>query len=213
MSLATNLSIKDQRVLSALFGGESNNNDNPPSGVQIDMNLPPDQNVNANEIANLVKQEKEAIELVESGGTKNLQQAMEIFNQIIETSPKYASAYNNRAQVRRLITNWDQQVDDILMDLQNAIELAEPSSADKPVSKMQGTILCQAYSQLGGLYLTISQEPGRDRWYYEEKASNSLYYAGLYGNELARQVATKVNPYAKLCGNMVRDALIAEYSK
>lgn len=44
----------------------------------------------------------------------------------------------------------------------------------------------------------------------EEAASRELGLGGRYGNETARQLAIKTNPYAKLCGSIVREALTKE---
>jgi len=44
----------------------------------------------------------------------------------------------------------------------------------------------------------------------EEAASRELGLGGRYGNETARQLAVKTNPYAKLCGSIVREALTKE---
>ena len=46
----------------------------------------------------------------------------------------------------------------------------------------------------------------------EEAASHELALGGRYGNETARQLAVKTNPYAKLCGSIVREALTKEIS-
>ncbi len=46
----------------------------------------------------------------------------------------------------------------------------------------------------------------------EEAASRELGIGGRYGNETARQLAVKTNPYAKLCGSIVREALTKEIS-
>jgi hypothetical protein len=46
----------------------------------------------------------------------------------------------------------------------------------------------------------------------EEAASGELALGGRYGNETARQLAVKTNPYAKLCGAVVKEALTKEIS-
>lgn len=217
MSLAgTDLSATDQRVLSAIFGGgeESNNGSNNPR-VVVDLDLPPDRHVSdLAKVEEYVKKEKEAIKMVEEN--KKYELARRIFDEIIVRDPTYASAYNNRAQLLRMKEDTDNE--EVMKDLQRAIELAQPEvdmNQEIRVSKMQGTILCQAYSQLGGIYLALAEQAktdGHDYWAYEEKASQSLFYAGMFGNETARALAAKVNPYAKLCGNMVREALERECS-
>jgi hypothetical protein len=46
----------------------------------------------------------------------------------------------------------------------------------------------------------------------EEVASHDFASGGRYGNETAKQLAVKLNPYAKLCGNIVKEAMQKEIS-
>jgi len=46
--------------------------------------------------------------------------------------------------------------------------------------------------------------------HFEELASADFAIAGRYGNKTARDLAVKTNPYAKLCGQIVREALQRE---
>ena len=41
-------------------------------------------------------------------------------------------------------------------------------------------------------------------------ASHELALGGRFGNDIARQLAVQTNPYAKLCGEIVREALRKE---
>jgi hypothetical protein len=224
MSLATDLSIRDQQVLSSLFINSTNEpRDAPPAAGLVDVDLPPDNRYSLTTINQLVEQEKNAIKFVDS---KQYIHAMHIFNEIVCKYPNYASAYNNRAQLKRILNTGNgyngssnmekkqpdnQIVQSVITDLKRAIELCHESNK---VSKMQGTVLCQAYSQLGAVYLeqAKSENADGDRWVLEELASEALYNAGLYGNEVAKSLGTKINPYARLCGNIVKDALVREYS-
>uniref|UniRef100_A0A060T3G7 ARAD1C33264p n=1 Tax=Blastobotrys adeninivorans TaxID=409370 RepID=A0A060T3G7_BLAAD len=204
MSLATSLSPGDQKVLAAILSGEG---PGVVPGVKVDSSLSPDAHItDVDELSDLVAREKRAIKLVEE--SEDYRAAMEILNEIISHQPLYASAYNNRAQLARLYESGMSQ-DGIIEDLEKAIDLAKPEKQTDAVSKMRATVLCQAYSQLGGLYIQESKRAS-DSWPLEERASECLHFAGLYGNELARAVATQVNPYAKLCGNMVSEALRRE---
>lgn len=47
---------------------------------------------------------------------------------------------------------------------------------------------------------------------WEEAASGDFLMGGRLGNEVARQMAVVVNPTAKLCGDMVREAMRMEYA-
>lgn len=44
----------------------------------------------------------------------------------------------------------------------------------------------------------------------EEMASQDFFEAGRYGNEVAKQLSVGTNPYAKMCGAIVREALKKE---
>ncbi|PGH08215.1 hypothetical protein GX51_01369 [Blastomyces parvus] len=44
----------------------------------------------------------------------------------------------------------------------------------------------------------------------EEMASMDFQLGGRYGNEIARQLAVKTNPYAKMCGAIVKEAMRKE---
>ena len=54
-----------------------------------------------------------------SANLGNLERALELLDCIIDENPKYASAFNNRAQIKRLL----QRDEDAMMDLGMAIEL------------------------------------------------------------------------------------------
>jgi hypothetical protein len=41
----------------------------------------------------------------------------------------------------------------------------------------------------------------------EERASHDFSMAGKYGSELARAMAVRTNPYAKMCGAIVQTAM------
>ena len=46
---------------------------------------------------------------------------------------------------------------------------------------------------------------------FEEAASRDFALGGRYGNEIAKGLAVSTNPTAKLCGQMVREAMKKEY--
>ena len=47
---------------------------------------------------------------------------------------------------------------------------------------------------------------------FEEHASRDFMLGGRYGNEIAKALAVSANPTAKLCGEMVREAMRKEYA-
>lgn len=117
-----------------------------------------------------------------------------------------------------------------LRDLHAAIRLASPPNAASAVSPAQGKLLAQAHTQLAALYYAASRDfessaeegvevvvveglgeaAGWGREVFEEEGSRHFYLGGMYGNEVARQLAVVTNPHAKVCGRIVREALRKE---
>lgn len=165
------------------------------------------------EIANI---EQQVVNLTEKAGKSTgaekkmlLQSALTHLDNIILKYPKHPNTYNNRAQVKReFLLNGGMSknsniVDDISKDLHMAISLAEEHGDSKDV-------LAQAYSQLG--VLNLMQLDTNDKgmvlnWKVREEASTNLYKGGIHGNEVAKEAAKVINPYAQLCGSMVNEIL------
>jgi hypothetical protein len=51
---------------------------------------------------------------------------------------------------------------------------------------------------------------GLEKEAIEDKARSDLEEAGRYGDQEAKKMAISANPYARLCGNIVEEAMIAE---
>jgi hypothetical protein len=116
----------------------------------------------------------------------------------------------------------------ILMDLSTAIALLTPSSPFSALSPQAAKTLSQAYTQRGALYhltakrliskeaeLRLDKSRKEAKWKvvdFEEKASRDFMMGGRYGNEIAKALAVSSNPTAKLCGEMVREAMRKEYA-
>ncbi|KAJ2403040.1 hypothetical protein GGI23_000259 [Coemansia sp. RSA 2559] len=132
----------------------------------------------------LKARERQAIKLAESG---KVAEAVGQLDDIIADCPHYASAYNNRAQAKRLL---ERSSDDVLVDLDMAIRYANPDNSD--------SVLGQAYTQKGIVYRTLGNQ---------DAAFDNLSMGARYGNEVAKMAAPKENPYAKLCGKMVSQAM------
>ena len=223
MSSATQLSTHDQVVLSKILNpGEleapTQAQDQQKNRIQVNTYLPPDQNVSVELVEKFVEVEKTVIEsVVKDDSVDNVKRAIEQLKEIIVEAPKYASVYNNLAQLQRIQNQKCQKGDneesfskqEIVDNLQRAIKLAGPDQLI--ISKMQATVLQQAYAQLGQIYMENRDDD--DSWADEEKASECFRRAGEYGNKIAAELAVKVNPYARLCGNIVREALIEEGKK
>ncbi|PMD56365.1 uncharacterized protein K444DRAFT_616191 [Hyaloscypha bicolor E] len=116
----------------------------------------------------------------------------------------------------------------ILDDLSSAISLLAPATPFMAISTQAAKTLSQAYTQRGAIYhLTAKHlskqntglriDPGRTepKWSvvdFEENASRDFMMGGRYGNEIAKALAVSANPTAKLCGEMVREAMRKEYA-
>ena len=136
------------------------------------------------EEAQVVPQELEAIQLAES--TKDYGRAKQILDQVIACCPTYASAYNNRAQLLRLMGEREAA----LADLNEAIRRAEQSRRPS----VQRLALCQR-----GI---VHREGGRT-----EEAFHDFEAAGRLGLNDARRMAVACNPYATLCNSIMQEML------
>ncbi|PWY91907.1 hypothetical protein BO94DRAFT_533345 [Aspergillus sclerotioniger CBS 115572] len=118
----------------------------------------------------------------------------------------------------------------LLGDLGRAIALASPVSPADPVSTVQARLLADAHTHRGYLLLKAARvkkessgedadgkrvggpdrlrgvEPGQ----LEDMASRDFFFGGKYGNKVAQQLAVQTNPFAKMCGAIVKEALRKE---
>uniref|UniRef100_A0A9J8B4S3 Tetratricopeptide repeat protein 36 n=1 Tax=Cyprinus carpio carpio TaxID=630221 RepID=A0A9J8B4S3_CYPCA len=171
-------SAHDRAVLQVIFNPTSPFGDIP--GLNQEDELTDDDSVFESELVKQVKDlELQGVSAAESG---DLPAALQHFNQAIQILPQRASAYNNRAQTKRL------QGDTKVEDLERAISL----------SGGIGRSACQALVQRG-LLLKLS---GRD-----EEARVDFEKAAALGSEFARQQAVILNPYAALCNRMLSEVI------
>lgn len=126
----------------------------------------------------------------------------------------------------------------LLSDLSKAISLASPvptgtNQNNTSVSSAQHRLLSNTHMHRGYLLLKAGkirkeeeeaetdqghQERGgpeqllaiASRDQLEEMASQDFFEAGRYGNEVAKQLSVVTNPYAKMCGAIVKEALKKE---
>ncbi|KAF7588615.1 hypothetical protein BBP40_005453 [Aspergillus hancockii] len=111
----------------------------------------------------------------------------------------------------------------LLSDLGEAIALATPQSSADPVSEVQVRLLADVHTHRGYLLLKLAKGKksgggvvGPERWgeldadQLEEMASRDFFFGGRYGNRVAQQMAVQTNPYAKMCGAIVKEALRKE---
>ncbi|KAJ8061800.1 hypothetical protein OCU04_009594 [Sclerotinia nivalis] len=114
-----------------------------------------------------------------------------------------------------------------LSDLDRAISLLAPNTPWASISPQAAKTLSQALTQRGALYHLSAKQLSSDteasvrvderrreaRWKtidFEEAASRDFMTGGRYGNEIAKALAVSANPTAKLCGDMVRQAMKRE---
>lgn len=112
----------------------------------------------------------------------------------------------------------------VLADLDEAIALLTPRTLFGALSPVAGRTLSLAHTQRAALYYATAKALPADRqdlgdrkemgWSkvdFETAASRDFAFGGRYGNEVARGLAVATNPTAKLCGQMVREAMKKEY--
>lgn len=193
MASATSLTSKDATTLSLLFDPESSPSSNT---APISHSLPPDPNYGPEVLPTLQSQEREAIALASS---ENPADALPLLDALLSSYPRYASGYNNRAQLQRILKH---SVGDVVADLRKAIELSEPSPGGA-VSELQARVLSLAWTQMGAVLLSQGKE---------DEAGRAFGEGARYGGEVAKRMAVKMNPVAKLCGAIVREAMKKEMS-
>ena len=161
-----------------------------------------------------------------------IQKVIDELSSLIQETPGYASAYVNRAQARRLLVSVDglfteayaDSTAQLFGDLKRGIELAEPKSEKESASEHQRTVLSTAYTHRGFLLLKLTDLVRAAKTVYgisgiprsasaesiEEQASRDFASGGKYGNREAQNMAVRTNPYAKMCGAIVKEALKKE---
>jgi hypothetical protein len=130
------------------------------------------------------------------------------------------------------------RTDAIVSYLDRAVRLATPAGQRRAVSPAEAKVLASAYTQSALLFYTISKDlaaAGLDRlpeWLtagsasdsnpespcylewtrtrFEEEASRCFFMAGAYGSEVGKKMAVLTNPYARLCGAIVKEAMRGE---
>lgn len=231
MASATQLSFNDNAVLGALFDPESSLS----NSTQVSDAKPND--IEHTKLESIQENERQALLPLNNDDPSRtaIQNTIAKLDDIISEYPTYASAWNNRAQTRRMLYEIEQLYTDvvelnlILKDLAQAIDLATPKSPLAAVSALDARVLASAHTHRGYLLYTASRSDrltqivttsvdnftGLDKDGLEEMASREFTLGGRYGNDTARQLAVRTNPYAKLCGSIVKEAMqkeVADYN-
>ncbi|KAK4111225.1 hypothetical protein N656DRAFT_781058 [Canariomyces notabilis] len=140
---------------------------------------------------------------------------------LVSGAPKLAQALLQDIDDRERLETAKTMLD----DLDSAISLLTPGVPHSRLSPQVARTLAMAHTQRAALYLmtsklllskSLSVDAGRPeaRWSkldFEEHASRDFALGGRYGNEIAKGLAVSTNPTAKLCGQMVREAMRKEY--
>lgn len=112
----------------------------------------------------------------------------------------------------------------LLTDLDQSVALLSPGPYS-PISQQAARTLSMAHTQRAAIYHTTSKllasatlsvdssrrEAGWKRLEFEGAASRDFAMGGRYGNDIAKGLAVSTNPTAKLCGQIVREAMRKEY--
>lgn len=229
-TINTALSANDARILNALFDPET-----LPSSVAkskdaciIDTTLPSHPSIPASQLSTLEEQQNDIVRRTSSESSLDtIRTGIEELNGIIALQPTYPSAFVNRAMLQRIeieatlpsdshiFAAQESDVESLFTDLARAIHLSLPTSSPAaPVSEYQARILRTAYSHRAFLYLKASETGtelhGLGKSELEELASGDFAAAARYGDQAAREMSVRTNPYAKMCGAIVKNALREE---
>jgi hypothetical protein len=229
ITLDTALSANDKRILDALFDPETlpSSIAESKTEVVVDPSLPSHPNISSSMIAQLEDEQNQIIRQVSSGADNAaVEDALYKMNEIVKQWPTYPSTFVNRAMLRRmqLESRYSEQtifraseeaIEDLFLDLSSAIDTAlSTSSPTGPVSIYQARILRTAYSHRAYLYLKAAESgislKANGQSELEELASGDFSAAARYGDKVAREMSVRTNPYAKMCGAIVKNALREE---
>lgn len=171
----------------------------------------------------------------------SIESAFRAISDLVQREPRFSPAYLDRAQAARLLVADDAELfksggsgggrpevlDSVVSDLLTAIQLASPPPSGEPVSRFTAQLLAKAHTHLAYLLLKLSQssDPSANhpvlrrlavetptREALEDMASKHFQLGGLYGNDVARDMAVHTNPYAKMCGAIVQEAMKRDIS-
>lgn len=227
--MATSLSSRDNLVLQSLFDPEASSApaaDKSPATTSL-------PHFTEDVFSAIEKREHGILQplATEQQSKSVVESVIQKLSQLIDEFPQYASAYVNRAQASRLLINVEDLFSSkhesesarIFADLSRGIELATPSDSSGSASAHQSKVLATAYTHRGFLLLKVADMIKKSHVIHgvsslanssadgiEEIASEDFARGGRYGNPLGKQMAVRTNPYAKMCGAIVKDALQQE---
>jgi hypothetical protein len=232
------LSANDARILNALFDPETlpSSVAQAKEASTIDATLPPHPSISPSQLASLEKQQNELVQRISSSETdiSAIDAVIAELDEIVKTNPDYPSAYVNRAMLKRMklevgISSMSDipkkagifslrgaEIEPLFTDISLAItsSLSKPLANGSSVSEYQARMLRTAYSHRAYLYLKASESgvewKGKVGNELEELASRDFAEAARFGDETAREMSVRTNPYKKMCGAIVKNALSEE---
>ncbi|EHB08780.1 Tetratricopeptide repeat protein 36 [Heterocephalus glaber] len=172
----------DQAVLQAIF------NPSTPFGDVLGVDLEEEAEQNEDEDAVFPQAQLEQSKALELQGVMaaeagDLSSALERFGQAICLLPERASAYNNRAQARRLQG-----------DVADGLRVSGPR-----VGGGSGALLTPR--------LSARRRPGGPGARRDDDARRDFERAAQLGSPFARRQLVLLNPYAALCNRMLADVM------
>ncbi|OAA63013.1 hypothetical protein ISF_04889 [Cordyceps fumosorosea ARSEF 2679] len=136
---------------------------------------------------------------------------------LVDEHPRYASARNNRAQAARRLYG-DLMLLDVTTTSSGGAALPliltprreeKREAAARALEDLERSIALLTPAAPSAAPFTCRRA---GRWQpAAEAASHDLALGGRYGNDIAKNLAVSVNPTAKLCGQIVREAMRKEY--
>lgn len=227
--MAASLSSRDNLVLQSLFDPEASSapaTDKSPASTSL-------PHFTEDIFSSIEKREHNILQsLATDQQSKSVvESVIQKLSQLVDEFPQYASAYVNRAQASRLLIDVENLFSSehasesarIFDDLSRGIEYAAPTDSSSSVSTHQSKVLATAYTHRGFLLLKVADMVNNGCTVHgvtslaisnaagiEEIASEDFARGGRYGNPLGKQMAVRTNPYAKMCGAIVKDALQQE---
>lgn len=226
----TALTTHDKSVLRALFDPEASLSKN----VEIKSSLPSSPYYTEQQFAKIRDGEISIMRPLRNSSVDPaiIASVIEDLSTLIQIYPAYASAYINCAQATRLLIPTDDifapkystASGQLLEVLGKGIKLATPKSTKQAVSNHQSNVLAAGHTHRGFLLLKIAkrirngqsvegagaQLRSMTAEQVEEIASNDFAAGGRYGNKMAQQMSIRTNPYAKMCGDIVKEAMRKE---
>ncbi|XP_028163262.1 tetratricopeptide repeat protein 36-like [Ostrinia furnacalis] len=176
-----NLSERDRAVLRSIFDPTATIGDVVDDGDNFEEEVEPA----TDEVKQSTALCTQGVQLAEAG---KLDEALQLLNKAVEAAPARPAAYNDRAQLLRLM----QKDDEAMADLDRALQLTEGSK-----SRARALTLCQR-----GVLL---RKRGLD-----DAARADFAAAAELGSGFAKKQIVELNPYAALCNQMLSQVMRGE---